>query len=459
MSPRDLLRSTPLRLAAIFSLSIVILTGGVFAFVYQATTQASIAELKAVFADEAEKAAASDDQRLQRALSLRLTRDFRRLNYVAVYDAAGKLVFGNLERRPDIPLDGKTHYLADFQVTETADPEPTLMVARARPDNGVIVLGRSLSEVATLRRILARALAFAILPIAIGSLAAGFMLARRNARRIGEIERSIARIMRGGLDERLPGASGIDELDGVIASINRMLDGIERLLGQLAAVGDNIAHDLKAPLVNIRAALEQALAATSKEAPARKPIKSALQQIDRASATVAALLRMSAIERESRHSAFDDIDLAAICAELHGFFLPLAEAKGIRLLLTGDGEARLRGDADLMREAVANLIDNALKFTPRGGEVRVAATGRDGGAALEVSDNGRGVPFARDREIFRRFTRAEGGKDLPGVGLGLNIAATIAHLHGMDLAVADNAPGARFTMAARPSPMRLDDNI
>ncbi|MDI9848950.1 HAMP domain-containing sensor histidine kinase [Rhodoblastus sp. 17X3] len=451
MPLRDFLRSTPLRLAAAFALAILLLTGGVFAFVYEETTEAWISQLQTVFADEAEKAAASDDERLQRALSLRLTRDFRRLNFVALYDPSGKLVFGNLDRKPDVPADGRTHYLADFRPTEAGEPEPTLMVARIRPDGGVIVLGRSLSEVAMLRRILGRALSFAILPIAAGALMAGFFLARRSGERIREIDRAIAEIVKGDLRARLPSRSGIDELDGVIASVNEMLDEIERLLGQLGAVGDNIAHDLRAPLVNVRAVLEQGIATAPKGSPARQSIQTALRQIDRAMTTIAALLRVSAIERERRHSAFREIDLGEICAELHEFFLPLAKAKGVSLALSADGSVLRRGDPDLMREAVANLIDNALKFTPRGGGVWIAATGRDGHASIEVSDNGRGVPAAESHDIFRRFARARNGADLPGTGLGLSIAETIARLHGMDLTVEDNAPGARFTLAERHS--------
>src|SRR5271167_448389 len=147
MRTRDLIRSTPLRLAGAFALSMVLLTSGVFAFVYVATTNAWVAQLRNVFADEAEKAAASDEDRLRRALSLRLTRDFRRLNYVALYDPSGALVFGNLDHRPDIPVDGRAHVVDDFQAAEGTQAEPTLLVARARPNGGVIVLGRSLDQV------------------------------------------------------------------------------------------------------------------------------------------------------------------------------------------------------------------------------------------------------------------------------------------------------------------------
>jgi signal transduction histidine kinase len=302
-----------------------------------------------------------------------------------------------------------------------------------------------------LRSLLARALAFAILPLAASALVAGLFFARRSGARIKEIDRAIAEIVKGDLRARLPSRSGIDELDGVIASVNKMLDEIERLLSQLEAVGDNVAHDLRAPLVNVRAVLEQGLVGAPKGSPARQAIQTALRQLDRAMTTISALLRISAIEREHRHSAFAEMDLAEICQELHEFFLPLAEAKGVGLCLATNGSVLRHGDPDLMREAVANLIDNALKFTPRGGLVRIEAKGSAGLASIEVSDNGRGVPTGAGHDIFRRFVRAKNGADAPGVGLGLSIADSIARLHGMDLDVVDNAPGARFILAERPS--------
>ncbi len=447
MRARELFRSTTVRLAVVFALSIVIVTGGVFGFVYVAATDAWIAELSQVFADEADKAAASDEDRLRRALSLRLTRDFRRLNYVALYDSGGALAFGNLERRPDIPADGRAHYFADFRASPAAEPEPTLLVAKPRPQGGEIVLGRGLDEIVLLRRILARALSFAVLPLAGFALAAGFWFARRMAARTRAIDRAIAAIVQGDLRARLPSRSGVKELDGVIASVNAMLDEIERLLGQLASVGDNIAHNLRAPIANVRAGLEQALAGAPAGAPLRQPVQAALRQLDRALEAVAALLRLSSIENERRLSAFGEIDLAALCAELHEFFLPLARAKGVALTFEAPAPLRRPGDADLMREALANLIDNALKFTPRGGLVRIRAEEAEGRARILVRDSGRGVPAAEAHQIFRRFVR--GGDGSAGFGLGLSIAETIVRLHGMDLTVADASPGAIFTLIER----------
>ena len=265
-----------------------------------------------------------------------------------------------------------------------------------------------------MRRILARALSFAILPLAACALGAGFFFARRTAGRIREIDHAIASVMQGDLRARLPMRSGMEELDGVIGSVNLMLDDIERLLGQLASVGDNIAHDLRTPVVNIRAGLEQALVAAPKFDPLRPAVKAALRQLDRAMNTIAALLRISSIENERRHSAFQDMDLAALCTELHEFFLPLAQAKGITVSIAAPIPVHKNGDPDLMREAIANLIDNALKFTPRGGAVHIAAMLRDGLAGVEVADNGRGVPAAEAHDIFRRFVRGRNGSGEPG---------------------------------------------
>jgi signal transduction histidine kinase len=446
---RDLTRSTPLRFAFVFASAIFLLSGLVFVAIYETATRAWVAELTHVFADEAEKAAAADDARLRRSLDLRLTRDFRRLNYVALYDAEGALVFGNLDRRPDIPADGAVRYFPEFRASPAAPAAPTIFVARRRENGSVIVLGRSLEEALILRRVLFRALAFGILPLAAGALLLGFAAARRAAARLRAVDRSIGAIVNGDLRARLPSATGFRELDALVASVNQMLEEIERLLAQMAAVGDNIAHDLRAPIANVRAMLDGALKGAAKEESLRAPVQAALRQLDRASKTIAALQRLSAIEAEHRLSSFRDVDLAALCLEMGEFFVPLAQAKGVALSVMAPAPLTRRGDPDLLREALANLIDNALKFTPRGGAVTVEAR-ESGGALLCVSDNGRGVPVAEKHDIFRRFVRLRGAGDTSGSGLGLSIVEAIARLHGWRLVLEDNAPGARFVLGVFP---------
>ena len=163
---------------------------------------------------------------------------------------------------------------------------------------------------------------------------------------------------------------------------------------------------------------------------------------------VTALLRISAVESGLRASAFRDIDLAKICADLFEFYEPVAGAKSIEMTLQTPGAAPMQGDADLMREAISNLIDNAIKFTPPGGKVQLEIAMSGGQPMVRVRDSGRGVPPAERDKIFQRFYRG-GDQAAPGYGLGLSIAQTIASLHGFELTVEDNAPGARFQLAAR----------
>ncbi len=276
-------------------------------------------------------------------------------------------------------------------------------------------------------------------------LGIGAFFARRASQRLERIHGAIVRIMNGEFRSRLPVANDTDDVDKVARAVNLMLDEIERLLDQLKSVGDNIAHDLRTPLMVARAKLERALEEDGGVQPARATMRAALTQIDKASATIAAILRVSAVEKGVRQKRFKDFDLGAVCAEVVEFYQPLAESKSVEMTIEVVESVPVRGDEDLMREAISNLIDNAVKFTPEGGTVRVKANMVDGSPSAEVSDSGCGVaPQDRDK-IFRRFFR---GERSDGHGLGLSIAQTIADLHEFQLSVEDNNPGARFVLRA-----------
>jgi signal transduction histidine kinase len=177
--------------------------------------------------------------------------------------------------------------------------------------------------------------------------------------------------------------------------------------------------------------------------------RQALAHIDRAMLAVAALLRLADVEYGPKSNKFSPIDLSAICTDLFEFFEPLATSKSIKMTLETQSAVQTLGDRDLMREAVSNLIGNAIKFTPEHGTVNVSVTQEDGRPVVRVRDNGIGVePGERDK-IFQRFYRTSSGHRVPGSGLGLSIAAAIANLHDFDLRFNDNDPGAVFEMVAR----------
>ena len=402
-------------------------------------------EVGAVLVDEAAKSDGDSEDSLRQALKLRLTRDIRRLDYVALFDAGGEELFGNVPALPAMPIDGRAHFVRQVLPDTAGETEPTLFVARRRPDGGVLLLGRSLREAYELQETVSRALGIALLPTILLSLGIGVYFARRAMQRFERLQAAIARIMGGDLNSRLPVDSDQDDLDRVARNVNLMLDEIARLLDQLKNVGDNIAHDLRTPLAVARAKIERALENEIEPAPLFAALSSALTQLDKASATISAILRIPEVTSGAREKRFHDFDLGDVCAQVFEFYEPMANSKSIEMKLDVGEPVFIRGDEDLMREALSNLVDNATKFTPSGGKIRIEARVAEGRAIVCVSDTGRGVPPEDRDKIFSRFYRTSQSGET-GHGLGLSIAETIAKLHGFELAVEDNAPGARFIL-------------
>ena len=367
-------------------------------------------------------------------------------------------MFGNVPGVPAIPIDGRAHVVQEqLRPDSSGAREPAIFVARPRADGGVLVLGRSLREAYELQETVLRALTTTLLPTILVILAIGAIFARRSSQRFERIHDAIIRIMKGELDSRLPVTNEDRDIDKVARAVNLMLDEIARLLEQLKSVGDNIAHDLRTPLAVARAKIERALDNDTGVEQLREAMEAALAQIEKVSATISAILRISAVENGAREKQFRDIDLAAVCEQVFDFYEPLAESKCVSMVVDADGPVPVRGDEDLMREAVSNLVDNAIKFTPAGGKVRIEARTMNGRPLVLVSDTGLGVPPQERARIFDRFYRGEQSGKAPGHGLGLSIAETIANLHGFKLTVEDNKPGARFEMrAAAPAPARLE---
>ena len=448
----EVFKARAFRLALGFALTISVATAAAFAFIYLQVSRADMDQVGAVLVDEAAKSVDESEADLRRALELRLTRDIRRLDFVALIDPKGELIFGNVPFMPRMPIDAQAHFVnEDVFPDPRGDKDPAIFVARRRADGGVLLLGRSLREDYDLQETLLRALAIALLPTILLILAIGAWFAHRASQRFKRVHDAIVRIMNGDLDLRLPFA-GEDDIGKIARAVNLMLDEIARLLDHLKSAGDNIAHDLRTPLAVARAKLERALDNESGAEQLREALEAALVQIEKVSMTISAILRISAVEQGAREKQFKDFDLAAVCAQLLDFYEPLAESKGVTMIVDAAATpVPVRGDRDLMREALSNLIDNAIKFTPAGGAVRIEARMAEGRAFALVSDTGVGVPPQERAKIFDRFFRGERSGQTPGHGLGLSIAETIANLHGFKLRVEDNNPGARFELRATSS--------
>ncbi len=447
----DLFRTASFRLALLFALAVAAATTVVFVFIYWHVATFDMRRVDARLPEEVARAAAEPDEQLLRKLRLRLTSDLRKLDYVGLFDAAGAPVFGNVAALPPgTPLDGSVRQAEVTPRVEGAASEPALVAARRRADGSVVMIGRSLYEVYALRKLVLRALALGVAPMVFSALGIGLVFSLRTLRRLHKVDAAIRRVVQGDLHDRLPVGRLKDDVDNISAGVNSMLDEIVRLLDQMRSVNDNIAHDLRAPLAVARLSLERGLAAPD-PAGARKAIGRALAEIDRATATAAALLRISEIEAGRRRHEFAPIDLAAVCATVRELYEPLAELRSISFAFEARGPVTLPGDRDLLVEAVANLVDNALKFAPEKGTVALSARNSHSGPEIVVADDGPGVDPAERDLIFKRFHRSKSAEGVSGTGLGLNLAATIFRLHGLAVAVTDNHPGARFIVSPQPS--------
>jgi signal transduction histidine kinase len=454
----EVFKARAFRLALAFSLAIALATTAAFAFIYWQVYSGDTQVAGAILVDEAAKSQNDSLAELRRALELRLTRDIHRLDFVALFDANRVLVFGNVPDLPAIRIDGQAHVIQEQLLPDASgNREPVIFVARRLANGGTLLLGRSLWVTYDLQGTLLRAMAIALLPTILAILAIGAFFARRASQRFERVNDAIVRIMNGDLKLRLPVTDEDLDIDKVARAVNLMLDEIARLLDQLKSAGDNIAHDLRTPLAVARARIQRALNNEAGIEELRAAMEASLAQIEKVSTAVSAILRISAVENDARSLQLKDFDLSKICVQVFDFYEPCAESRGLTMVVDAANPVSIRGDQDLMREAVSNLVDNALKFTPAGGAVRIEARTVNGRPFLRVSDTGVGVPPQERTRIFQRFYRGERSGKTPGHGLGLSIAERIANLHGLTLAIEDNNPGARFELRAdAPASVRLE---
>lgn len=283
------------------------------------------------------------------------------------------------------------------------------------------------------------------LMLALG-LAGGALMSRNLLARLDSINRTSREIMAGDLTQRLPLTRHGDEFDTLAENLNRMLERTERLMKGMRTVTDSIAHDLRTPLNRLRNRLEGVLNHLNGAHSEAREIEAAVGETDTLIATFNALLLIAEAEAGIGREAMAPVDLPVVVEGIAELYAPVAEEKGVALEVAPSGTARIEGNESLISQALANLVDNAIKYTPAGGLVRVAVQNIAGGVALSVADNGPGIaPLDRGR-VLERFVRLEASRNSPGTGLGLSLVAAVARLHDARLELSDNMPGLKATL-------------
>lgn len=444
-----LLRSKIFRLALVylclFSASVLILLG----FIYWFATDSVSRQVDATIDAEIRGLAEQYEQRglpglieilQRRSVSASSTRGLYLLT-----DKAYDRLAGNLSRWPDQTPD--SNGWITFRLGSPDAEGSGINFGRARVFDlrgGLhLLVGHDIRERTRIVSVIRDTLAWGI-AITIGlSLIGGVLMSRSLLRQIEGINETSRDIMAGDLSQRIPVSGRGDEFDRLSANLNAMLDQIERLLEGIKQVTDNIAHDLRSPLARLRSRLEIVLIGRSDEAAYREAIEQTIGEADKLLETFNALLSIAQAESGVARQRFQPVALDALLRDAAELYEPLAEERGLDLEATRNGPITIQGDRNLLFQAVANLLDNAIKFSPAGGRIGFALAAEGDCAVFSIDDQGPGVPEASREQVLERFYRLESSRSTPGSGLGLSLVAAVAALHRGSLVLEDNAPGLR----------------
>jgi len=405
----------------------------------------SILEQRLRFLSSVERA------RLPALLAATTQLDLRGLMASGLFDAQGRYVAGDIDHLPQgLAIDGVVHPLPEGVQRISGERASRMHAVALKLDDGsVMLLARDYRVVDQVGTIIRSGLLWALSLTLVPGLLGGYLLSRGPLRRVRRIETAIEPVMRGDLGARLPVSGRRDELDMLAAIVNRMLDQIERLLGEVKGVSDSIAHDLRTPLTRLRTQLHRVQQLGDAGDPRSELVERCIVEADALLDRFRALLRISELEDIGRRAGFGVVDLGETLHRVHELYVPLAEEKGVSFVLDAGTLPPLRADGHLLFEAIGNLVDNAIKFAPYGGHVVLAAAADDGRVAIDVADDGSGIPVGERDAVLRRFYRsnASGAAQAGGHGLGLPLVAAIARLHGYAFLIGDNAPhGTRMTL-------------
>ncbi len=356
---------------------------------------------------------------------------------------------GNLNAwPPEQAVENTANGFIDFEFLKTSGnlPKPHQHKVRAQtfrllPGPLFLLVGRDTRELDASRQLIHRALAWGLAFTLWMGVVGGILMSAGVVQRLEAINHTSRAIMRGQLSQRIPRSNTDDEFDQLAQNLNSMLDRIEALMATVRHVSDNIAHDLKTPLTRLRNRLEQVLVKPPTWETFQEKIAEAIIEADQLLNTFNALLRIARIEGSTRGQAEAVVDLYALAQDAADLYEVMAEEKQQQFSAHLTPELKVRGDRDLLFQALLNLLDNAIKYTPEGGSIVLELQRQATHIVLSVTDSGSGIPVEAREQVLRRFFRLESARNTPGNGLGLSLVAAVAEAHQAQLRLDDNPHG------------------
>ncbi len=444
--PSRLLRTSTFRIALVYLVLLAATLLALVGFVYWST--AGLVAQQTTDTIEAEIRGLAEQYRTQglpRLVGVIAERSGPNGDPAGVYllaDPRGRALAGNLTDWPEAAADPKGWL--EFSVLRRLDETTTPHTIRAQAfmlQGGFrLLVGRDTQERQDLRAIMWSALAWAILPALVLALGGGVLIGRYALRRVDEMREASQRIVGGDLTQRVPQSGSGDEFDRLAATINDMLAQIETLMTGMRAVTDSLAHDLRSPLTRAKGGIEAAL---DRGGDQREALEQVSAELDAILATFEALLNIARAESGVGRLDLQDTDLSTLAADVAEIYQPIAEEAGLAFSVEIAPDVMVTGHRELLSQALANLLDNAVKYTPPGGRIKVHVATP---TTLEVRDSGPGIPQADRARVLDRFVRLDASRGTPGSGLGLSLVAAVARLHGATVELADAGPGLRVTL-------------
>jgi signal transduction histidine kinase len=444
--PLRLWRTTAFRLTAIYGAVFAVGVVALLWLVYVSAAGYVTRQMDQIVLGQAQALSSGPAATLPDRIAQAEAADRRQVAYYGLFSAEGVWITGNVRALPpDLPVDGQPRRLRGSRFQPGAQG-----LARRLPWGEVLVVGYDAKVLSGLRHIIVECLLLSGGVILVLGLALGAAMSLGPLQRVQAVQRASQAILKGDLTARLPVSSRDDEIDTLARIANAMMAEVERLLGEVQNVGNNVAHDLRTPLNRLRALLYRTGQGFEEADPRRAMVEQALKETDSVLARFKAIQRIAEIDRRARRAGFAQLCLAELLREVAELYEPLAEEAGQTLTLELDPASPVQADRELLFEALSNLVANAIKFTPAGGQVGLRLSAAPAGPVIEVVDSGPGVPEAERHSVLQRFYRIRRDAQPEGSGLGLSIVAAVVRLHAFKLGLADARPGLRVTIEAWP---------
>jgi signal transduction histidine kinase len=440
MKRPQFVRSSSFRWALTLATALASIVVILFGFTYWQTASYLTARSDQMIMTQVNEMSSLPEQRRLDAIEQHLKQDSRGVQFAGLFGTDGKRVAGNIASLPTGMKAGVAQRTEVAAIGETGVVDQDVRaIARQLPDGGVLVIGRRVDETMGVAHVIGQALAAGLIAALGLCVLAGAMANMRSKKRIEEINERVQRIVAGDLSERLPLRNEDDPFSNLAAIVNGMLVEMENLIHALAGVGNDIAHDLRTPLTRARLTLERGRTNAATLGELQAVADKAIAGIDQSLAITTALLRLAEIENSRRSANFGTVALTDLAREVVDLYEPIAENKRVILKSDLPQALNVHGDRDLLIEAIANLVDNAVKFTPEGGRVDLAVTRGGGANIIRLTDTGPGISAHEREAVLRRFYRSDKIRNTPGVGLGLNLVAAIVKLHGFQFTIKSGA--------------------